>query len=170
MKIVMDTPSLINLQLVNVLNMSLPYFDIHVPRSVQKELKDMSKFSDREGAAARKVLRLISGKKIHALPVKNKKRVKELTKGRKWDRGEIECLVLAEENKISDLITDDYDILPRLLKSAGKVHINLSPFVIIYLSYKGRISKERAKEKIREIVSLRGWSARLTEHVLERYK
>jgi predicted nucleic acid-binding protein len=117
--VVMDTSSLVSLEMVRILKKCLKTIKITIPTSVEGELKELSKYTDREGKASKEILKLI--KKVESLLSAD------------VNEGEAECLVCCLENRINLLVMDDVDAAYRLegLAIANNIKMKISVANII---------------------------------------
>src|SRR3989344_3562627 len=170
MKAVMDTSSLISLELSGILQRSLKLLQIVIPSTVKEELEEISKYSDEEGKAAKLILKLIQNKKIPQLEIKDYKKVENLLSS-DVDRGEAECFVLCLENKITILIMDDVDAAYSLegLAKVNDIKLKISVAVIIELSKKKIITKKQALRAIRKMINIREWEGGALEVLAKKY-
>ncbi len=167
---VMDTSSLVSLEMVGLLGQALKIIQVSVPSVVVKELVEISKFSDPEGKAAENVLRLIKERRILVVKVRAKKRVSELLSS-EVDEGEASCLVCCAENGIENLIMDDVDAAYELegVALAGEIKLKISVAVIVELVRRKIISREKAASAIGKMVRIREWEGGVLEVLAKRY-
>lgn len=169
-KVVMDTPSLVSLEMVGLLRRALKIVEITIPRVVAGELKEISKFSDPKGKAAENILKLIDERKISVVKVRARKKVDGLLSS-EVDEGEASCFVCCVENGVETLIMDDvdaaYELEGRAL--ASEIKLKISAAVIIELMRKGVISKKRAASGIKKMVKLREWEGGVLGVLAKKY-
>ena len=168
--VVGDTSALISLAVGGVLHKCLKISRIVIPRIVQTELKDMSKFKDSHGNASKRTINLISKKHIKVMKVKNLKKVEELISGHsRIDEGEAEALVLAQENSIPIMITDDFKSLADLKKVSEKVEIHLSIYLLSRLVIEKIVSISQAQSALDKIAKGRTWESAAIYHLAKKY-
>lgn len=158
MKVVMDTSSLISLEIIGALEKSLEIVDVNISKTVVDELKETAKYKDQEGKAAKKVLKLAEKENIKVIEIKNQQHVENLL-SRSVNRGEAECLVCCLENKISKLIMDDIDAAYSLegMAIANNVEIRISLAVLMELYFQKKIDKKKLKYFVKKLVETREW-------------
>lgn len=158
--VVGDTSALISLGVGNVLSKSLKISRIIIPKKVDSELNEISKFRDIHGKAAKDVITLVSKGKIQVCNVKQRKKINKLVSGySRVNEGEAEALVLAQEKSIPILITDDFRSLLDLKKLAGKVEIHLSIYLIARLVLEKIITIKDAQMALDKISKGRTWES-----------
>ena len=158
--VVGDTSALISLGVGNVLLKSLEISRILIPKKVDSELNEVSKFRDLHGKAAKDIIKLISKGKIQVGNVKQRKKISKLVSGySRVNEGEAEALVLAQEKSIPILITDDFRSLPDLKKVAGKVEIHLSIYLLARLVLGKIITIKEAQVALNKISKGRTWES-----------
>lgn len=169
-RVVMDTSSLVSLEMVGLLRRALKIVEVTIPGVVVEELEEISKFSDPEGKAAGTILKLVSERKIPVVKVRAKKKVDELLSS-EVDEGEASCLVCCVERGIENLIMDDVDAAYALegRALAGEIKLRISVAVIVELMRRKIISKKRAASAIRRMVKIREWEGGVLEVLAERY-
>ena len=118
----------------------------------------MAQFEDDHGQAAKEALDLISNKEMDVLNVQHSDAVTHLISiYSRIDVGEAEALILAQEQSIPILVTDDFRSLPYLKKERLNVEIHLSTYLLALLVLTGEISKEEAGESLTKISESRDW-------------
>jgi len=158
--VVGDTSALISLGVGLVLKDCLTISKIVVPKKVQQELEEMSHFNDEDGIAAKVTLDLILNGQIEVLTVKNMEKVRALVStNTRIDNGEAEALILAQENSIPIVITDDFRSLSKLKEVSENVEIHLSIYLLSRLVLENIITIKDAKESLERIASLRTWES-----------
>lgn len=169
-KVVMDTSSLVSLEMVGLLRQALKIVEITIPKVVAGELEEISKFPDPKGKAAETILKLINERKISVVKVRARRKVDGLLSSG-VDEGEASCFVCCVENGIENLIMDDvdaaYELEGRAL--ASEIKLKISAAVIIELMRKETISKKRAASAIKKMVKLRGWEGGVLEVLAKKY-
>jgi predicted nucleic acid-binding protein len=168
--VVMDTSSLVSLEMIEILKKCLKIIKITIPTSVEEELKELSEYKDREGKASEEILRLIKSKQINVIKVENRKKVESLLSA-DVDKGEAECLVCCLEKKINTLIMDDVDAAYRLegIAIANNIKMKISVAVIIELLRQGKISKRKAIATVNKLIKLRKWEGGILEILSKKY-
>lgn len=146
--IVADTSSLISLTSIDLLNTLLTEFDIHTTEIVIEELKETSRYDDRHGEAAQKVLDHRSRLTVHDVHG-------EFTSSR-IDQGEGSCAILTQETEAEFLITDDLQALPEL-QTLTNSKVAISPIILKTLTQKDLLEQEQALEKLNELAERRDW-------------
>lgn len=148
-----DTSALISLALGGALHKALEIAIVYVPGAVVEELENQARYS----AVATDVLALIRDGRIHNLGIADVQRAKALVSGHTYiDPGEAEAVVLAEEQGIKVVITDDFEAFPEL-RQATQVRVHLSPYLIAALIVAGRLSLQEAKACFDRIARRRHW-------------
>jgi predicted nucleic acid-binding protein len=169
-KVVMDTSSLVSLEMVGLLRRALKITEITIPAVVAEELKEISKFSDPKGKAAENISKLIDERKISVVKIRARKKVDGLLSS-DVDEGEASCFVCCVENGIENLVMDDvdaaYELEGRAL--ASEIKLKISAAVIIELMRKKVISKKRSASAIKKMVKLRGWEGGVLEVLAKKY-
>jgi len=168
--VVMDTSSLVSLEMISILKKCLKIINITTPTSVKEELKELSKYTDREGRASKEVLKFIKDRRINIIKIKNSKKVESLLSA-DINEGEAECLVCCLEKKINTLIMDDVDAAYRLegLAIANNIKIKISVAVIIELLRQRKISKNEAVATVKKLIKLRKWESGVLEVLSKKY-
>jgi predicted nucleic acid-binding protein len=159
--IVGDTSVLVSLQTGDLLKGTLSIVQLFVPHDVEDELKLHARL-DTNAAA---VFSLIRNRKITVCDVQDRRRVNELVAlFPKIDIGEAAALVLAEEQNIEVVITDDFKAFPYLKRvTTAKVHI--SAYLIAGLVVRNRISLDKARAAFDRIARKRNWlDAEIYQH------
>ena len=158
--VVGDTSALISLGVGLVLKDCLKISKIVVPKKVQQELDEMSHFNDEDGMAAKGTSDLILKGQIQVLTVKNYQKVQALVSANtRIDNGEAEALILAQENSIPIVITDDFQGLSKLKEVSENVEIHLSIYLLSRLVLENIITIKDAKKSLERIASLRTWES-----------
>lgn len=84
------------------------------------------------------------------------------------DKGEAEALILALENNISWLITDDLKSIQILNTcNESRVKIRSSILIPVILKFSGKIPKRQAKQAIIQIAKHQKWNQALFRESLE---
>ena len=156
--IIADTSALISLGVGDILSKSLEISKILIPQKVFDELKEISKFDDVHGNAAKETIRYISNGKIEVNKVKQVEKIEELVSGySRINEGEAETLILAQEKSIQILLTDDFRSLPDLKKVSGDVEIHLSIYLLVRLVLENLITVTEAQDTLNRISKGRTW-------------
>jgi len=157
-QVVMDTSSLISLEIVGSLEQSLEIVDINIPKAVVDEINELAKYKDRERKSAENVLKLIEKGGIKTIGIKNQEHAENLL-SRNVNRGEAECFVSCSENNIKKLIMDDVDAGYSLEGQAiaNKIEIKISLAVLMELYFQNRIDKEELKKLVEKLIKAREW-------------
>lgn len=168
--VVGDTSALISLAVGGVVQKCLKISRIIIPGFVYTELKDMSKFKDSHGKASKRTIELISKGHIEVMKVRNKSKVEHLISGHsRIDEGEAEALVLALENSIPIMITDDFKSLADLKKVSEKVEIHLSVYLLSRLVIEKMVSVSQAQSALDKIAKGRTWESAAIYHLAKKY-
>jgi len=169
-KVVMDTSSLVSLEMVGLLGQALKIAEITIPKVVSSELGEISKFSDPKGKATENISKLINERKISVVKVRAKKKVGGLLSS-DVDEGEASCLVCCVENGIGNLIMDDINAAYELegMALASEVRLKISAAVTVELMRKRLISKERSASAIKKMVKLGEWEGGVLEVLAKKY-
>lgn len=169
-EVVMDTSSLVSLDIIKMLKKCLKIVEVTVPTSVVEELKELSGYTDREGRASEEILEIIRNKQINVVKVKNRKKIDSLLSA-DVNEGEAECLICCLEQKIGILVMDDVDAAYRLegLAIANNIKMKISVAVIVELLRQNKISKKEAVASIRKLIKLREWEGGVLEVLAKRY-
>jgi len=168
--VVIDTSSLVSLEMIRILKKCLEIVKITIPASVEGELKELSEYKDIEGKASKEILKLIRNKQINVIKIKNRRKVESLLSA-DVNEGEAECLACCLENKISILIMDDVDAPYRLegLAIANNIKMKISVAMIIELIRQKIIDKNEAIATIKKLIKLREWESGVLEILSKRY-
>ena len=168
--VVGDTSALISLAVGDALKKCLKISKIIIPVMVQAELKDMSRFKDSHGKASKSTMELISKGHIEVKKVKNTTKVEKLISGHSLiDEGEAEALVLAQENKIPIMITDDFKSLADLKKVSENVEIHLSIYLLSRLVIEKIFSVSQAQSSLDKIAKGRTWESAAIYELAKKY-
>lgn len=169
-EVVMDTSSLVSLQMINILTKSLKIIKIIVPKAVKEELNDISKHKDNEGKAAKEVLEFILKGNIKTIEIKNQKKVENLL-SKDVNYGEAECFVSCIENDIKTLVMDDIDAAYILegIAITNKIKMKISVAVLIELYREKIIDKLQLKNHINSLIKIRQWESGVLEVLAKKY-
>ncbi len=169
-RVVMDTSSLVSLGMIGFLEKSLKMIEIIIPKMVVNELKEISKYSDKEGKSAEEALKLVKNDRIKTIKIKGTKKVSNLLCS-DVNKGEAECFVCCIEQKIRTLIMDDVDAAYKLegLAIAENIKMKISVAVIIELMKKKIITKKQTVSGIRDMIKTREWEGGILEVLSKRY-
>lgn len=168
--VVGDTSALISLGIGGVLSKCLEISRILIPQKVYNELDEISQSNDIHGKAAQETIRIISNGDIEVAEVKHNEKIDELVSGySRIDVGEAEALILAQENSITILITDDFRSLPDLKKVPGDVEIHLSIYLLARLVLENLITITEAQEVLNRISKGRTWESAAIYNLAKKY-
>lgn len=169
-RVVMDTSSLISLELIGLLEKSLEIIEITIPEAVKKELKELSSYRDKEGKSAKEVLNLINKKKVKIKKNKNRVKAKEIL-SKNVDYGESECIVCCLENKIKTLIMDDISAAYELegLAISKDIKMKISVAILVELERKKMMNKKQLSICIKKLVKTREWEGGVLEILSKKY-
>jgi predicted nucleic acid-binding protein len=166
--IVADSSALISLAVTDIFRFTKD-IEFKIAREVYNELILIKVYKDKDGYNADKIIKNLNNWNIEILNIKDKRKLNALLKDPLVDKGEAESLVLALENAIEDLVTDDIRSIQALNKhSQDKVYINTSAIIPIILYASGKISKKQARQAIVQIFKYRKWNKNLFEEVINR--
>lgn len=165
--IVADSSALISLAMTDMFRF-IGGINFKIAREVYNELNLIKNYKDRDGYNANRVIRNLREWNIEVLNIKNKEKLNNLIKDPMIDKGEAESLVLALENNIEWLITDDIKSIHILDRySDEKVKIRSSILIPVILNISGKISRKQARQAIIEIGKYRKWNESLFRGSLE---
>ncbi len=169
-KAVMDTSSLVSLEMIGALKKSLEIIYITIPNAVEGEIKELAKYKDLEGKSAKAAGELIGKGSINVVEIKDQKRVENLL-SRDVNRGEAECFVCCLENKISALIMDDVDAAYDLegFAIANKIGIKISVAVLVELYFQKIVGKKELKRFVEKLIKIREWEGGALEVLSKKY-
>ena len=168
--VVGDTSALISLGVGGVLSKCLETSRILIPQKVYNELNDISQSNDIHGKAAQEMIRIISNGDIDVAEVKHIEKIDELVSGySRIDVGEAEALILAQENSITILLTDDFRSLPDLKKVSGDVEIHLSIYLLARLVLENLITITEAQDALNRISKGRTWESAGIYNLAKKY-
>lgn len=158
---VLDTSSLLSLEMINVLKKSLKIMNIIIPEAVFEEIKEIGKYEDGEGKAAKKILLF---KDIKVVKVKNMKKADELL-SKNVNRSEAECFICCIEQNIKTLIMDDVNAAYRLegLAILNDIKMKISVAVVVELYKEKILDREELKNSINNLIEIRGWEGGVLE-------
>ena len=159
-KVIADTSSLVSLGTGNILEKALSVVEIYLPEEVKTELQSVAGFTDVHGQAANEALRLIAQSKIIVLSVASVVKVDEVCRQNKHiDKGEAATILLAEQEGIDSILSDDFKALPQMSKVTSK-QIYLSVYVLARLVAENLIKLEEAEICLNTIAAHRNWIGR----------
>ncbi len=168
MKIVADTSSLLSLEFMEILEDAFDVTEVYITDIVEEELKEIASFKDEKSGAAKRILRRVQDGKIRCFKVKSESFSKYIS--RSVDAGEASCLALCISEKIPFLITDDADAayyLGRIAMQKG-IEIRICAAVLMELIKVKRISISKAKSKLEELITKRGWEGGVLEVLVKK--
>lgn len=169
-EVVVDTSSLVSLQMINALTKSFEIIKMIIPKIVKEELNDISKHKDNEGKTAKEILEFILKGNIKTVEVKNQKKVENLL-SKDVNHGEAECFIACIENDIKTLVMDDIDAAYSLegIAIANKIKMKISVAVLIELFREKIIDKPQLKNYVSSLIKIRGWESGVLEVLAKRY-
>jgi len=169
-KVVMDTSSLISLELIGLLERSLSIIEVTIPEVVKNELSELGKCNDKEGASAKKVLKMITEGKILVREIKNRKKAKEIL-SKNVDYGESECIICSIENNIKTLIIDDVSAAYELegLAISKNIKMKISIAVLVELHTNKIINDGQLVDYTKKLIKTREWEGGVLEILAKRY-
>ena len=164
---VIDTSALISLEMIEALEESFKIVEMVIPKAVESEIREMQKYSDIEGLAAKNIIKKGI---IKTAKIKDHRKVENLL-SKDVDKGEAECFACCLEQKISTLMTDDVDAAYRLegLAIAKEIKIKLSIAVLVELHRTKLLSKSELKTCIRKLIKTRKWEGGALEVLCKKY-
>ena len=147
--LVTDTSALVSLATIDLLPTVLAEFDVHTTETVMAELEGTAEYDDPAGDAARRVLRHREHLTVHTVddPRFESSRI---------DVGEGSCAVLARDEAVDFLLTDDLRALPEL-QSLVAVRVPIPPIVLKALVNRGAITRCEARTKLEEMADAGDW-------------
>lgn len=146
--IVADTSALVSVASIDLLDAFLTEFTVHTTETVVEELEETSEYDDRHGRAADAVLDSLDRMDTH--------QVDGAFTSSRVDRGEGDCVRLAEEIDAEFLITDDLRALPEL-QTVADARVAISPIVLRALVKRDVLERTEALEKLDELAAQRDW-------------
>lgn len=161
--ILADTSALVSLEIKHLVALACEFVHFSISTGVCEELKGIAKFEDVHGRSAKGVLELVDKGIIEVKSVNARKEHTESI-----DMGEAEILTLGESGKYDYIITDDVKAMP-YMKSAAKIKILTSVFVIRLLYDLKLLSRHEALDSIKEISTSRDWYGGVLETVAYKY-
>ena len=168
--VVADTSALISLAMSGQLALAVKSVSFLVPPRVRQELREISGYRDREGRAAKRVLKLVSLGTIQLKVLKGRRRANLLV-DKSVDLGEAECLVLAEEQNTKTILMDDIRAAYSLhspAKAQG-ISLRISAAVVVELVKTGKLTKKKAVHALTQMIQRREWEKGVLEHLVSRY-
>jgi len=167
MIIVADSSALISLAITDIFRFA-KNINFKIAREVYNELNLIKNYRDKDGYNANKVIRNLKEWNIEILNIKNKVMLNNLIRDPMIDKGEAESLILALENNIEWLITDDLKSISVLDKyNEGKVKVRSSILIPVLLNSSGKISRKQARQSVIRIGKYRKWNESLFKESLE---
>ncbi len=162
-RILADTSALVSLEIKQVVSLASKFIQFSISMGVHEELKEIAELDDVHGRSARNVLGLIDS---GIIDVKSVHASQEHTEN--IDIGEAEILTMAESGEYDYIITDDVKALP-YIKSAAKIKVLTSVFVIRLLYDLNILSYQEALNSIKEISASRDWYGGVLETIAYKY-
>jgi len=154
-KVAVDTAALISLAHGGVLEPILQGFRVVIANQVVDELRVTSTFADDDGHAASLVVENLDLVEVRHVA---QARLQSLLTSR-IDAGEAACILLAQEDDVEALISDDFRALHQI-QTHARLHgfeVGLGAVLIRTLVLRGTLSRERALDALERIASKRGW-------------
>ncbi|NCN39198.1 MAG: hypothetical protein COY38_05280 [Candidatus Aenigmarchaeota archaeon CG_4_10_14_0_8_um_filter_37_24] len=169
-KVVMDTSSLVTLELIGILEKSFEITEIIIPEIVKAELIEISSYQDKEGKTAKNILNLINGGKIKIIKVKDKKKAHSLL-SRNVNEGESECIVCCNENSVKTLVMDDVDAAYELegFAISNGIKMKISVAVLVELHRNKIINRDELKKYVKKMIKTREWEGGILEVLAKKY-
>ncbi|MCZ6678674.1 MAG: hypothetical protein O7E52_15685 [Candidatus Poribacteria bacterium] len=159
-KVIADTSSLISLGTGRILEESLTVIEIFLPEEVKSELESVAIFEDVHGQAANEALCLIGAGKIHVLSIASATEVDTIChQNRRIDRGEAAAILLAEQERIDIILSDDFKALSQMARITDK-RIYLSVYALSRLVEENLIALKDAEISLNTIAAHRNWIGR----------
>ena len=167
---VMDTSSLISLEMIGALEKSQKIVKITIPLAVKDELGEIEKYKDKEGRAAKNILKMIKNKSIETTKIKNIKKVDNLL-SKNVNRGEAESFICCFEKNIKTLVMDDVNAAYSLegLAIASGIKIKISIAVLVELYRQKLIDKQKLRKFIIDLINIREWEGGALEVLAKKY-
>jgi len=167
---VIDTSSLISLEMIGALEKSFKIVEVLIPKAVELEIKEMKKYDDKEGLAAKNVLKWVKKSQIKTIKIKKQENVESIL-SKDVDRGKAECFACCLEQRINTLIMDDVNAAYRLegLAIAKGIKIKLSVAVLVELHRKKLLNKNELKTCIKKLIKTRKWEGGALEILCKKY-
>jgi len=165
--IVADTSALISLAVTDMFSFTQD-IEFKIPKEVHNELNLIKHYRDKDGSNAAKIIRNLDKWGIEVINIKDKQKLNSLIKDPIIDKGEAESLVLALENKIEWLITDDLKSIQVLdMHNDGNVKIRSSILIPVTLYNADKIKRKQAKQAVIQIGKYRKWNEELFRESLD---
>lgn len=157
-KIAVDTSALISLAHGDFIDLMFNEFDVIISDKVLEELEQTAQFDDVDGLVAKQVLKLTNKIEVRSV---DSQAVESLLTSR-IDLGEASCIVLAEQEDVQTLISDDFRAMHQLqVHSQTKgFDLGFGAVLIQALVLRGKLSREEALDKLEYIASKRNWMGR----------
>lgn len=157
-KIVLDSSALISLMHGGILNLVLSEFEVVISSRVVEELEETSEYKDMDGKAANKALKQKDRLKIRKV---KQKAIEEILTSRVHS-GEASCIILAKDEEIEAMISDDFDAMNQL-EYYSRVHdfaLGLCSALIKALILREKLTAQEGEEIFDEIARKRNWMGR----------
>lgn len=157
-KVVLDSSALISLAHGEILDLVLSEFEVTVSRQVLEELEETADYEDADGKAANRVLKDRDSLTIEKV---DSEAVEELLTSRVHS-GEASCVLLAQEEEIEAMISDDFDAMNQLEFYSHKFNfqLGLCPVLIQTLVKRKKLTRNQGREIFDRIARKRGWFGR----------
>lgn len=118
----------------------------------------MAAFFDAHGSVASSILDLIDGERLCSMSMHRSDELDDiLANYRSLDRGEVAGMLLAREQEVSILLSDDVKAMRNLRSLAGDIEVHLSTYIIARSVLSGTISKQEAMVSLDRIARHRTW-------------
>jgi len=143
-----------------ILEKSLAVLEVVIPEEVKNELQSAANFTDVHGQAANEALRLIGEGKIHVLSIVPIAEVEALChQNRRIDRGEAATILLAEQEGIDTILSDDFKAFPQM-SNITQNQILLSVYALARLVEENYTTLKDAEICLNTIAAHRNWIGR----------
>jgi len=143
-KFLFDTSALLSLQLGGLLNVLVRKITVVITYSVLEELHEFSKHDDRNGRAAKSIIKLKNKFELRKSSAKHKIKYLQETDN--------ELYTLSKEEYLN-LITDD----TKIHAHCRDIEIYFSTFFLFYLIGSGKLNKSQALASLEKMRNLRNW-------------
>lgn len=169
MNLVLDTSSLLSLELMGILDDAFSIAEVYITNIVENELKEIASFKDEKSKIARRILKHVQKGNIKSFEVKEEVFSKHIS--RNVDLGEASCLALCILKKIPFLITDDADAAYYLggIAMQNGIKLRICVAVLMELIKSNKIGREEGKIKLEDLIKKRGWEGGVLEVLVRRY-
>lgn len=167
---VIDTSSLVSLEMIKALEQSHKVVKLVIPKAVEAEIKEMKKYKDSEGKAAKNIVKKIKKGLIKTVKIKNSEKARSLL-SKEVHLGEAECLACCLQEKINTLIMDDVNAGYKLegIAIANKIKIKHSIAVLVELFREKQLSKAELNDCIKKLIKTRKWEGGALEVLCKKH-